>query len=81
VKQTKQAKRMNEVNQMNQEKQEKQSMARMNSRIPVRPRPPPPVDTYLAYNRPVPGPYPWFWRGILSAGNRHREWHNQIPEE
>ncbi|KGO68861.1 hypothetical protein PITC_078020 [Penicillium italicum] len=34
------------------------SMARMNSRIPVRPRPPPPVDTYLAYNRPVPGPYP-----------------------
>jgi hypothetical protein len=61
VKQTKQAKRMNEVNQMNQEKQEKQaqtqaSMARMNSRIPVRPRPPPPVDTYLAYNRPVPGP-------------------------
>ncbi|OQE92546.1 hypothetical protein PENNAL_c0007G05929 [Penicillium nalgiovense] len=35
------------------------SMARMNSRIPVRPRPPP-VDTYLAYNRPVPGPYPTF---------------------
>ncbi|CAI7677359.1 unnamed protein product [Penicillium discolor] len=34
------------------------SMARMNSRIPVRPRPPSPVDTYLAYNRPVPGPYP-----------------------
>ncbi|KAJ9487948.1 hypothetical protein VN97_g5370 [Penicillium thymicola] len=34
------------------------SMARMNSRIPVRPRPPPPVDTYVAYNRPVPGPYP-----------------------
>ncbi|KAJ5470331.1 hypothetical protein N7530_007688 [Penicillium desertorum] len=34
------------------------SMARMNSRISVRPRPPPPVDTYLAYNRPVPGPYP-----------------------
>ncbi|KAJ5165196.1 uncharacterized protein N7500_007026 [Penicillium coprophilum] len=31
--------------------------ARMNSRIPVRPRSPPPVDTYLAYNRPVPGPY------------------------
>ncbi|CAI7603874.1 unnamed protein product [Penicillium glandicola] len=34
------------------------SMARMNSRIPVVLRPPPPVDTYLAYNRPVPGPYP-----------------------
>ncbi|KAJ5926802.1 hypothetical protein N7516_008575 [Penicillium verrucosum] len=33
------------------------SMARMNSRIPVRPRPPPPVDTDVAYNRPVPGPY------------------------
>jgi hypothetical protein len=33
------------------------SFARMHSRIPVRPRPPPPVDTYLAYNRPVPGPY------------------------
>ncbi|KAJ5360473.1 hypothetical protein N7517_009664 [Penicillium concentricum] len=31
--------------------------ARMNSRIPARPRPPPPVDTYLAYNRPIPGPY------------------------
>ncbi|KAJ5836662.1 hypothetical protein N7447_002688 [Penicillium robsamsonii] len=28
----------------------------MNTRIPVRPRPPP-VDTYVAYNRPVPGPY------------------------
>ncbi|CAI7650396.1 unnamed protein product [Penicillium crustosum] len=34
------------------------SMARMNSRIPVRPRPAPPVDTYSTYNRPVPGPYP-----------------------
>lgn len=34
------------------------SLARMNSRIPVRPRPPPSVDTYVAYNRPVPGPYP-----------------------
>ncbi|CAG8899742.1 unnamed protein product [Penicillium egyptiacum] len=33
-------------------------MARTNSRIPVRRRPPPPVDTYVAYNRPVPGPYP-----------------------
>ncbi|CDM29306.1 hypothetical protein PROQFM164_S01g003118 [Penicillium roqueforti FM164] len=34
------------------------SLARMNSQIPVRPRPTPPVDTYMAYNRPVPGPYP-----------------------
>ncbi|KAJ5958491.1 uncharacterized protein N7479_005641 [Penicillium vulpinum] len=33
------------------------SFARMNSRIPVMPRPRPPVDTYQAYNRPVPGPY------------------------
>ncbi|KAJ5512503.1 hypothetical protein N7463_002055 [Penicillium fimorum] len=29
----------------------------INSRIPVRPGSPPPVDTYVAYNRPVPGPY------------------------
>ncbi|KAJ5518210.1 hypothetical protein N7453_000632 [Penicillium expansum] len=34
------------------------SLARMNSRIPVRPHPPPLVDTYVAYNRPVTGPYP-----------------------
>ncbi|KAJ5199000.1 hypothetical protein N7491_000436 [Penicillium cf. griseofulvum] len=33
------------------------SFARTHSRIPVGPRPPPPVDTYLAYNRPVPCPY------------------------
>ncbi|OQE40350.1 hypothetical protein PENCOP_c006G02854 [Penicillium coprophilum] len=31
--------------------------ARMNSRIPVRPQPPPPVNIYPADTRPVPGPY------------------------